>query len=76
QPKDAFAEKINGYTEGIKNLKKAQGVNEIFIPGERKHEKENLSMKEGISLDENAVRAIDEILAASGSSNLLSEKCL
>ena len=62
QPPKTFAEKISEYLKKIKSLKKAQGFNEINIPGERKYHTEHKSIKEGISLDDNAVAAINEIL--------------
>jgi len=71
QPKESFGEKVKAYLKNIKGLKKAQGFDEIFIPGERKYHSEQKSIKDGISLDDNAVKAINDILAAMGSDKLL-----
>ena len=66
-----FAEKISGYLKNIKGLKKAQGFDEIHIPGERKYSTELKSIKEGVSLDDSAAAAINEILKTIGAELLV-----
>ena len=70
QPPKTFAEKISAYLKKIKGLKRAQDVDEIHIPGERKYQTEKLSIEKGISLDDNAVTAINEILKSLGADPL------
>lgn len=74
QQPEAFAGKMKGYTADVKRLKKANGFDEIFMPGEIEYNREKQNLKEGIALDDNAVAAIDEILASIGSADLLGKK--
>ena len=69
-PRKTFSEKISGYLKNIKGLRKAQGFDEIHIPGERKHFTELQSIKEGIFLDDSAAAAINEILKTINSGQL------
>lgn len=70
QQPQAFAEKMDGYTADVKGLKRAKGFDEIYMPGEIEYNKEKQSLKDGISIDANAVTAINEILASIGSAAL------
>ena len=63
QPLNAFTGKMDGYRSDIKKLKKAKGFNEILMPGEIEYNKERQSLAEGISMEDTAVTAINEILA-------------
>ncbi len=67
QPLEAFASEIGAYTKSVKGLKKANGFAELFLPGEIEHRKEMESLRVGITLDENAVSAINALLDTVGS---------
>ncbi len=67
-PLAAFAELIQGYIFRMKGLKKAKGFDEIYLPGEIEQNRERQSRKDGINLDDNAVKAIDELLEQAGAS--------
>ena len=66
QPLNVFAGKMDGYRSSIKGMKKAKGFEEILMPGEIEYTKEKKSMTEGISMDDTAVTAINEILSSIG----------
>ena len=70
QPPKEFASKMGCYTSQIKGLKKAKGFNEIFMPGEIEYNKEKLSVADGVSMDDNAVNAINELLKNIGAVQL------
>jgi len=70
QPVDNFARKMDGYMSGIKGMKKAKGFDAIYMPGEIEYNNEQQSLTEGISMDDNAVKAINEILTSIDSTPL------
>ena len=70
QPVNDFGRKMDDYISGIKGMKKANGFDAILMPGEIEYNKERQSMAEGISMDDNAVNAINEILTSIGSAPL------
>jgi len=59
---DIFAGLMQDYIKRIKGLKKANGFNEIYMPGEIEYGKEQAGSKDGIELDDNAVAAINYLL--------------
>jgi LDH2 family malate/lactate/ureidoglycolate dehydrogenase len=69
QPED-FARKMSAYKSQIKGMKKAKGFDEIYMPGEIEHNKEKQSLAGGISLDDSAVEAINELLKTIGADKL------
>ena len=66
-PLDAFGHLMQGYIRTMKNLKKAKGFDEIFLPGEIEQRKEEKAKAAGIALDDNAVKALNELLWTIGS---------
>jgi len=74
QPAGDFARKMGGYISGVKGMKKAKGFDAILMPGEIEYNKERQSMAEGISMDDSAVKAINEILASIGAAPLQGKK--
>ncbi len=72
-PLDSFKSEMSKYIDSIKNLKKAKGFDEIYLPGEIEYNNEKISRENGIKLDDNAVAAIDNILTDIGSSFRLGE---
>jgi LDH2 family malate/lactate/ureidoglycolate dehydrogenase len=68
-PLPTFEELITGYIAAMKGLKKAQGFNEIYLPGEIEQNKEKQCRKNGVELDDNAAAAINELLEKIGSPN-------
>ncbi|KYO68081.1 Ldh family oxidoreductase [Thermovenabulum gondwanense] len=59
---EKFKELVEGYFTAIKALKKAQGVEEILIPGEIEFRKEQKSLEDGIEIDDKLVITFDELL--------------
>jgi LDH2 family malate/lactate/ureidoglycolate dehydrogenase len=68
-PLPKFKELITGYITAMKGLKKAQGFNEIYLPGEIEQKKEKQCRLTGVELDDNAAAAINELLEKIGSPN-------
>ncbi|MGE4283012.1 MAG: Ldh family oxidoreductase [Clostridia bacterium] len=68
---EEFSKNMNDYIATIKSLRRADGFDEILIPGESKQRKERDSMENGIELDESAVAALDKILEEISSKNRL-----
>lgn len=63
-----FEKNIREYIIKVKSLKKAKGFDSIYLPGEIEHNIELASKNNGISLDENTVTAINNILGEINSS--------
>ena len=70
QPAEDFAAKMGGYISDIKGLKKAKGFEEILMPGEIEYNREQRSLAEGVSMDDSAVDAINELLKSIGAAQL------
>ncbi|MHB1391511.1 MAG: Ldh family oxidoreductase [Clostridia bacterium] len=66
-PLEQFKELMAGYTESIKALKKAEGFNEILMPGEIEYNKEKVSEETGIEIDSQQVSSLNELLKEAGS---------
>jgi len=66
-PLETFENLIGHYIADMKNLKKAQGSDEIFLPGENSQRKQRASLEAGVELDKNAVEAIETLLEKTGS---------
>jgi len=67
-----FRELMGNYLETVKNLKKAQGVEEILIPGEIRRRNEEKSRRDGIDLDEKAVLLLNELVKRLGGKSEIS----
>ena len=72
-PLEDFARKLDCYKSDIKKIKKAKGFDEIYMPGEIEYNREQQNLKDGISMENNAVDAINEILKSIGAA-LIKEK--
>jgi len=57
-PLEQFYERIKVVINDIKSLPRIEGVNEIFMPGEIEERKADLSIKEGLLLDEALITEI------------------
>lgn len=64
---ESFKEMMNNYFLTVKNLKKAEGVEEIFIPGEIEFRKEKKSLEEGVEIDDNLAISLNQLLIKVGS---------
>lgn len=64
---EEFKKDMTGYIATVKGMRKAQGVNEIYMPGEIEYNKQIASEANGVELDANAIAAINEILEKIGS---------
>ncbi|MDK2870880.1 MAG: hypothetical protein PWQ16_232 [bacterium] len=63
-----FKEKMKVYFATVKGLKKAHGVEKIFIPGEIEFRREKRSREEGVELDDKLASSINALLEKVGSS--------
>ena len=60
--RENFTDCVEGFVERVKNSKKAPGVEEILIPGERAFRERQIRTKEGIPIDPPTWKRITEIL--------------
>lgn len=60
-PIETFKEVIDQYIERIKNSPKAEGVEEIFVPGELENKQVTKSLENGISLSNELVEELSNI---------------
>jgi LDH2 family malate/lactate/ureidoglycolate dehydrogenase len=70
-PLAQFKQLIGDYIASMKALKKANGFDEIFLPGEIEQKKEKHCQSEGVELDNNAITALNDLLTKIGSSKKL-----
>ena len=66
-----FISKVDNYIDSIKNLKKVEGVTEIYLPGEIEFLKEEQARREGIELALPTLEKLNDILSKIGSSQRL-----
>lgn len=64
---DNFKELMARYTDNVKNMKKANGFNEILMPGEIECHKEEYSLENGIEMDDQQAASLNALLAEAGS---------
>jgi LDH2 family malate/lactate/ureidoglycolate dehydrogenase len=64
---ESFKEMMENYFNMVKNLKKAEGVEEIFIPGEIEYRKEKKSLEEGVEISDKLAGSLNELLKKVGS---------
>ncbi|MBC7330846.1 MAG: Ldh family oxidoreductase [Synergistetes bacterium] len=62
-PIEEFKARVDEYIRTIKNSKKAKGVKEILLPGERSWKTERERLKKGIPLSEKAMEALKEAMS-------------
>jgi LDH2 family malate/lactate/ureidoglycolate dehydrogenase len=72
-PIEKYRKLFSGYIAEMKGLKKAKGVEEIYLPGEIEQNREKQSRISGIELDDTAVAALNEMLVKTGSEIRLTE---
>lgn len=58
-PIDRFKEEVSKLIERVKSSRKADGVEEILIPGERSWRVRQRKLKEGVDVDERIARLLD-----------------
>lgn len=63
---DEFKASMEAYIISLKGMKKATFANEIYLPGEIEFIKERESERSGISLDDEAVDALNQLLEQHG----------
>ena len=61
-PENVYTGIINQHIANIKNSGKAEGVERIFMPGEIEADRESLSAKNGVMIDDGVVDTIDRLL--------------
>lgn len=59
--KDKIKSDVDEYANFIKNSKRKEGVNEIFMPGEIEYNKLKMNMEEGIELNDKVYSNLDRI---------------
>ena len=69
---DRFSKLIDEHIRTIRDSKKAEGQDRIYLPGEIEAGREHLSAKEGIEIDPPVAKAIDSLLGKAGLSVRLS----
>jgi LDH2 family malate/lactate/ureidoglycolate dehydrogenase len=72
-PFDRFSKLIDEHIRTIRDSKKAEGQNRIYLPGEIEAELEQLSRIKGIEIDPPVEKAIDSLLEKAGLSVRLSD---
>ena len=61
-----FIDEVEQFTQRIKQVRKAPGVEDIFIPGERAHQERQRRMADGVPVDRPVWDAIEEIMRELG----------
>jgi LDH2 family malate/lactate/ureidoglycolate dehydrogenase len=61
-PREQFNKLMDAYLTSIRTSKKAKGVSRIYIPGERKFEKEKQSLSEGIQISPELAKNLNKLL--------------
>ncbi len=64
---DAYKTEMDAYIASLKGMKKAGSATEIYLPGEIEYNREVESRRSGIQLDDEAVNALNQLLASVGS---------
>jgi len=60
-PVDEFKRRVAGYIDFVKSSRKADGVKEILIPGERSERHKQACLKHGISLSEELIEQVTQL---------------
>ena len=61
-PVEAFKGLVRSYAESIRGSKKAKGVSRIYLPGEIESEKERASSREGIEINADTAKHLNQLL--------------
>ena len=61
-PLEAFRGLIQTYAGSIRSSRKAEGVSRIYLPGEIESEKEKASAREGIEINAETVKSLNQLL--------------
>ena len=61
-PLEDYKNEMGAYIGRLKGMKKAGAASDIYLPGEIEHNKEVESMQSGILLDDDAVKALNQLL--------------
>ncbi len=59
---NSFYSIIDEYIKNIKNMKKAENVDEVYLPGEIELINQEKSIKEGVTLDRKVVEGLNKVL--------------
>ncbi len=60
-PLDEFKRRVASYTDFVKSSRKADGIEDILIPGERGEQKKQECLKNGIPLSKNLLEQVREL---------------
>jgi len=61
QPASEFKARMDTWIEGIKNLKKNEGIEEVLIPGEPEYRFEEIRLKEGVPLNDKVILDLENL---------------
>lgn len=61
-PLAQFRNLMKGYTDSIRNSRKAKGTSRIYLPGEIESEKEKMSRERGIDLSAASLESLNQLL--------------
>ena len=61
-PVEAFKGLVRSYADSIRGSKKAKGVSRIYLPGEIESEKEKTSSREGIEINPDTAKHVNQLL--------------
>jgi len=61
-PVEAFKGLVRSYAESIRGSKKAKGVSRIYLPGEIESDKEQTSFREGIEINPDTTKHLNQLL--------------
>ncbi len=61
QPADEFKSRMDTWIEGVKNLRKNEGIDEILIPGEPEFRAEEYRLKYGVPLNDKVMQDLDSL---------------
>ena len=61
QPASEFKDRMDTWIEGVKNLKKNEGIEEILIPGEPEYRAEEKRLKEGVPLNDKVIIDLENL---------------
>jgi len=61
QPASEFKARMDTWIEGIKNLKKNEGIEEVLIPGEPEYRAEEKRLKEGVPVNDKVMQDLENL---------------
>ncbi|KMZ12250.1 Malate dehydrogenase [Candidatus Burkholderia humilis] len=66
QPLESFNARMERYVDALESAPLAEGVDEVFYPGEKEARAHHRQLKEGLFLPADTVAGLDEVAALAG----------